>query len=138
MQRHQNVLRGALAAVFTLAGTVHLIRPSLYLPIMPPVLPYKSELILVSGVAEIAGGVGLLINPVRRAAAYGLIVLLVAIFPANIQMLLNGFESDAPPLILVLLLARLPLQPLLVWLVYRAGVSTSGRADVRDRLGTTG
>ena len=128
MQRHKHVLRGALAVFFTLAGAVHLIRPSLYLPIMPPVLPYKSELILVSGAAEIAGGVGLLIKPVRQAAAYGLIVLLVAIFPANIQMLLNGLASNDSPPVLALLLARLPLQPLLIWLVYRGGLMTSRRA----------
>jgi uncharacterized membrane protein len=128
MRRNEHLLRGALAVLFTAAGAVHLIRPSLYLPIMPPALPYKSELILVSGVAEIAGGAGLLIKPVRRPAAYGLIVLLVAVFPANVQMLLNGFESDASPLVLELLLARLPLQPLLIWLVYRAGLMTSGQA----------
>ena len=128
MRRNEQLLRGALAVFFTLAGAVHLIRPSLYLPIMPPVLPYKAELILVSGVAEIAGGAGLFIKPVRRSAAYGLIVLLVAVFPANVQMLLNSVESDASPLVLALLLARLPLQPLLIWLVYRAGLMTSGQA----------
>jgi uncharacterized membrane protein len=132
MRRNEHLLRGALAALFTAAGAVHLIRPSLYLPIMPPVLPYKAELILLSGVAEIAGGAGLLIKPVRRTAAYGLIVLLVAIFPANVQMLLNSLESEASPFVLALLLARLPLQPLLIWLVYRAGVMTSGRASCKS------
>jgi uncharacterized membrane protein len=127
MRRNDHLLRGALAALFAAAGAVHLIRPSLYLPIMPPVLPDKAELILVSGVAEIVGGVGLLIKPVRRSAAYGLIVLLVAVFPANVQMLLNGFESDASPLVLALLLARLPLQPLLILLVYRAVGMRSGQ-----------
>jgi uncharacterized membrane protein len=78
------------------------------------------ELILVSGVAEIAGGAGLLFPPTRRAARYGLIALLVAVFPANIQMAINGFTDGATPFVLALLLARLPLQPLLIWLVYRS------------------
>ena len=115
--------RGALAALFVGSGLVHLIRPDVYMPIMPPSLPYPAELILVSGVAEIAGGVGLLFPPTRRVARHGLIALLIAVFPANIQMAINGFASGAPSWILALLLARLPLQPLLIWLVYRSGAT---------------
>jgi uncharacterized membrane protein len=74
---------------------------------------------LLSGVAEIAGGVGLLFPRTRHVARYGLIALLVAVFPSNIQMAVNGFTRGASPLLLALLLARLPLQPLLLWLVYR-------------------
>ncbi len=117
-------LRGALAALFIVSGLLHLLRPSLYLPIMPPYLPYPNEMILVSGVAELAGGVGLLFPPTRRVARYGLIALLVAVFPANIQMAVNGVTGSAPPLILALLLARLPLQPLLIWLVSRSDAKT--------------
>jgi uncharacterized membrane protein len=112
-------LRAALSALFIGSGLVHLIRPDVYMPIMPPYLPYSSTLILVSGVAEIAGGIGLLFPRTRRVARYGLIALLVAVFPANIQMAVNGFANGDSPLILTLLLARLPLQPLLIWLVYR-------------------
>lgn len=113
-------LRGALAALFIASGLVHLLRPSVYMPMMPPYLPYAADLILVSGVAEIAGGAGLLFPPTRRVARYGLIALLVAVFPANVQMAANGFTDGASPFVLALLLARLPLQPLLIWLVYRA------------------
>jgi uncharacterized membrane protein len=112
-----------LSALFVGSGLIHLVQPDVYLPIMPPYLPYPAVLILMSGVAEIAGGVGLLIPPTQRAARYGLIALLVAVFPANIQMAVNGFTDGAPPLILALLLARLPLQPLLIWLVYRCDSS---------------
>jgi uncharacterized membrane protein len=118
--RRGRLLRGALAALFVASGAIHLIRPSLYLSIMPPYLPYPLALILVSGVAEIAGGAGLLFKPTRRVARDGLIALLVAVFPANIQMAVNRFASGASPLILALLLARLPLQPLLIWLVSRS------------------
>jgi uncharacterized membrane protein len=114
------LLRGALATLFVGSGLVHLIHPDTYLSIMPPFLPHPLELILVSGVAEIAGGAGLLFPPTRRAARYGLVALLVVVFPANIQMAINGFTDGAMPFVLALLLARLPLQPLLIWLVYRS------------------
>jgi uncharacterized membrane protein len=114
------LLRWALAALFVGSGLIHLMCPRIYLPIMPPVLPHPVELILVSGVAEIAGGAGLLFPPTRRAARYGLIALLVAVFPANIQMAINGVTDGATPFVLALLLVRLPLQPLLIWLVYRS------------------
>jgi uncharacterized membrane protein len=52
-----------LAALFIASGLAHLVRPRVYLPMMPPYLPYPSGLILVSGVAEIAGGIGLLFPP---------------------------------------------------------------------------
>jgi uncharacterized membrane protein len=104
---------------------------------MPPYPPYPSGLILISGAAEIAGGVGLLIPPTRRVARYGLTTLLVAVFPANIQMALNGFTNDDSPLILTLLLARLPLQLLLIWLVSRSDAPTRtapGTPDIEPRF----
>ncbi|HEY7021460.1 MAG TPA: DoxX family protein [Ktedonobacterales bacterium] len=130
--RRNRWLRAGLSTLFIGSGMVHLIRPSVYLPMMPPYLPYPSELILVSGVAEIAGGIGLLFPPTRRAARYGLIALLLAVFPENIQMAINGFASDAPPLVLALLLARLPLQPLLIWLVYRCACPTQSASETPD------
>jgi uncharacterized membrane protein len=130
-------LRAALSALFIGSGLIHLIRPDVYLPIMPPYLPYPSTLILVSGVAEIAGGAGLLFPPTRRVARYGLIALLVAVFPANIQMAINGFASGAPPFVLALLLARLPLQPLLIWLVYRCDSPTQSASRTPDMAAHT-
>lgn len=117
-------LRLALAALFVASGLVHLVRPGVYLPIMPAYLPYPTVLILVSGVAEIAGGSGLLIPPTRRVARFGLIALLVAVFPANIQMAVNGFVGGSTRLVLALLLVRLPLQPALIWQVYRSDTPT--------------
>ena len=125
-------LRGTLAALFIASGLVHLVRPRVYLPMMPPYFPYPSELILVSGVAEIAGGIGLLLPPTRRVARYGLIALLIAVFPANIQMVVNGFTNGDSPLILTLLLARLPLQPLLIWLISRSDAPTRTTAETPD------
>jgi uncharacterized membrane protein len=66
--------RLALAALFLAGGVAHLVRPGLYRPIMPPALPCPDTLILISGVAEIAGGAGLLNVRFRRVAAVGLVL----------------------------------------------------------------
>jgi uncharacterized membrane protein len=87
--------------------------------IMPPALPWPRELVLISGGFEILGGIGVLWARSRRAAAWGLVALLVAIFPANIYMAVgsirveNGpaFLADPSPLALWL---RLPVQGLLI------------------------
>ncbi len=119
-----STLRGGLAALFTMAGLLHLLRPALYLPIMPPYLPRPLALIYLSGICEIAGGIGLLIARLRRAAGYGLIALLIAVFPANVQMLIDGVARGASPLVVALLVARLPLQPVLMLLVHRGAADT--------------
>ena len=82
------VARVILAALFLSAGTVHLLIPQLFLPIMPPWIPQPLAGIVISGVAELLGGLGLLVpwREVRRAAGWGLLLLLVAVFPANIYM----------------------------------------------------
>ena len=72
-------------------------------------------MVYLSGVAEIAGGIGLLLPLVRRAAAWGLVVLLVAVFPANIYMALDRVQVTATPLPAWQLWARLPLQFVLIW-----------------------
>jgi uncharacterized membrane protein len=108
--------RWALAALFVTAGTLHFLVPAVYLRIMPPLLPHPLALIWISGVAEIAGGLGLLVRPVRRAAAWGLIALLVAVSPANIYMAMAhvpfpGIFGEA-----WVQWARVPLQlPLIAW-----------------------
>ena len=68
-----------LAVFFTLAGLNHFLNPGLYLGLMPPYLPWHRELILISGVAEMAGGLAVLVPRLRIAAGWGLIVLLVAV-----------------------------------------------------------
>ncbi len=103
----RTVLRGLAAIFFVVAGSFHFVKPELYLQIMPPYLPAPELLVAVSGLAEIAGGIGLLIRPLRRAAGWGLIALLIAIFPANIYMLQHPGQFKVAPWILW---ARLPLQ----------------------------
>jgi uncharacterized membrane protein len=99
-----------LAAVFYMAaGTLHFLRPDPYLRIVPPWIPWHPAMVSISGAAEIAGGAGLLIPQLRRAAAWGLVALLVAVFPANVYMATSAAPSSW------ILWARLPVQPLLIW-----------------------
>src|SRR5436190_639283 len=80
------VLRWLAAAFFVAVGVKHFLNPVFFRQIVPPALPHPALLVVVSGVCEIAGGVGLLFRRLRRAAGWGLIALLVAVFPANVYM----------------------------------------------------
>ena len=103
-----------LAAVFIGAGILHFAAPAPYLRIMPPYLPAPLLLVYLSGAAEIVGGLGLLLPATRQVAGWGLILLLVAVFPANVYMLqAHGAGSSVP---LWALWLRLPLQlALIAW-----------------------
>ena len=112
-------MRLALALLFVVAGSLHFVVPAPYRGIMPTWLPAHAALIAISGAAEIAGGIGLLLPQTRRAAGMGLSLLLVAVFPANIQMLLLYRARGVPWWGELLLWLRLPLQFLLIWGVWR-------------------
>lgn len=106
-----------LATFFVYVGIIHFVRPKNFVKIMPE-LPYKKELVYVSGFFEILGGVGLLVPPVRKPAGIGLIALLWAVFPANINMAINNINFGFIPN--WVLWARLPLQFILMKLVAMA------------------
>lgn len=110
-----------LACVFITGGLLHLLRPDLYKPVMPSWLPAHDLLILISGVAEILGGVGLLIPRIRRVASLGLTMLLIAVVPANVEMLRVYQLRGAPWWAISLLWIRLPLQLALIWWVWKTG-----------------
>jgi uncharacterized membrane protein len=117
METTRTILRWLAAIFFVVAGTFHFLKPEMYLQIVPPYFPVPQLLVVVSGIAEIAGGVGLLICPLQRAAAWGLIALLIAIFPANIYMVQHPGQFHFASW---LLWARLPLQAIFiawVWFV---------------------
>jgi uncharacterized membrane protein len=106
-----------LAVLFVLAGLNHFLHPETYLAMMPPYLPAPDVLNYISGAAEVAGGVGVLMPRLRRAAAWGLVALLVAVFPANIHMALHGLAGTTIPA--WMLWVRLPLQfVLMAWVAY--------------------
>jgi uncharacterized membrane protein len=112
-----------LAAAFIAAGVLHFVRPLMFARIVPPFLPWPMALVYVSGVAEILGGLGLLIPALRPWAGLGLIALLVAVFPANVYMAVAP-ERAGFGLAPVWLWLRLPLQVLLiawVWWATRPG-----------------
>jgi uncharacterized membrane protein len=111
--------RAALALLFTAAGILHFVSAESYVRIVPPFLPDPHLLVLLSGVFEVAGGLGLLVPRFRRAAGLGLVLLLAAVFPANVYMALDP-EGAGRGLAPALLWLRLPLQPLLAWWVWRA------------------
>jgi uncharacterized membrane protein len=113
----RTILRGAAVIFFLVAGTLHFLKPEMYLQIMPPYFPAPQLLVVVSGIAEIAGGIGLLIHPLRQFAGWGLVALLIAVFPANIYMLQYPEQFHFAPWVLW---ARLPLQGVFiawVWFV---------------------
>jgi len=109
----------SLAAFVIGAGVMHFVRPQFFVDIVPSSLPEPLLLVHISGVFEILGGVGLLVPQTRRFAAYGLIALFVAVFPANINMAINHITpTGAPPLPTGLAWARLPLQAVFIWWAY--------------------
>ena len=111
-----------IAAIFIVGGVLHLVKPAEYVRIMPPWLPAPMALVLISGVFEILGGAGVLVPATRVAAGWGLIALLFAVLPANVQMLLNARAAHASTLWMIGLIARLPLQLALIYWVFRAAI----------------
>jgi uncharacterized membrane protein len=98
---------------------MHFVVPASYERIVPAWLPNAALLVQISGVAEILGGIGLMVPGIQRYAGIGLIALLVAVFPANIEMLREAHTAGASALWQGALWLRLPLQPALVWWVWR-------------------
>lgn len=117
MTRGAVVRRWALGLAFVAAGVNHFANPDFYVRIMPPDLPWHAELVFWSGVAEVV--LGLLALPARTAplAGWGLVALLVAVFPANVHMAVHPERFPRFPA--WLLLARLPLQGVFIWWAYR-------------------
>jgi len=109
------------ASIFLMGGLLHFLFPAPYLRIIPPFLSRPKFILWLSGAAEMAGGAGLLLRKTRRMAAYGLALLLVAVFPANIYMAaahvpFPGIAGESWAQWL-----RLPLQiPLILWALYYA------------------
>ena len=106
-----------LGVTFLAAGALHFLRPRMYEAIMPRYLPAHRELVYASGVAEMAGGAGVLYPKTRRVAGWWLIATLLGVFPANVEMAAHAerFRSIPKPL----LFARLPLQGALIAWVWK-------------------
>jgi len=122
------IVRALCGPFFVFAGVMHFIRPDFYLEMMPPWLPAHGFMNAASGVAEIAGGLGLLWTDgrIRKAGGWWTIATLIAIFPANIHMALNA--GDYPDIPEAALWARLPFQAVFVaWVVAAMNRGERGR-----------
>lgn len=104
------------AFVYIAAGMNHFINPRNYLAIMPPYIPAHNLMVTLSGIAEVVLGVGLLFPVTRSLSAWGLILLLIAVFPANVHMAISNRFQKFPAW---LRWARLPLQGVLIWWAYQ-------------------
>ena len=112
----KKVLLFAFSIFFIGAGLDHLVNPEFYLSIMPPIFPMHSEAVLISGVLEIVGGIAVLMPGLRRAAGWGIFVLLIAVYPANIYMAL--YPELFPSIHSGFLYFRLALQFLFLYWAY--------------------
>jgi len=92
----KTALKWLMAALYVAAGVMHFVNPGFYVQIMPPYLPWHWELVYLSGVIEIVLGVLLVIPATQRAAAWGIILLLIAVFPANLHMAMANVQFDPP------------------------------------------
>jgi uncharacterized membrane protein len=106
-----------MALVYVLAGMNHFRAPQFYMPMMPPWIPAHQAMIIISGLAEIILGLLLFYPPMRALAAWGVIALLVAVFPVHIYMY-QARETVFSHLPNLLILARIPLQFILMYWAY--------------------
>jgi uncharacterized membrane protein len=126
-------LRYVMGLTYVVAGVLHFVAPKVYEQVVPPQFPKPRTLVSLSGVAEVVLGIGVLFERTRRVSAWGLVALLVAVFPANVYMAtaddldLDGVPerfSDPPD---AALWARLPLQAVLIawawWYTSRSSAS---------------
>jgi len=104
-----------LAMFMITAGIMHFANPAFFLKIMPPHLPLHKELVLVSGIFEVLLGVLLLVPRSSRMAAWGIVALLIAVFPANLYLYQHQDILPASPIIHLL---RLPLQGVFILWAY--------------------
>lgn len=108
-------MRWGMAVALVLVGTDHLVTPERYLPMMPSLVPFPHEVILLTGLAEIAGGIGLLVPRLRWLAGLMLGIYFVSVFPANIKVAVYGMSVAGMPEAGWYYWVRLAFQPLAVW-----------------------
>ncbi len=115
MNSIKTISKYLLAIFMIMAGTMHFVNPGFFLKIMPPYLPLHKELVLISGVFEVLLGILLLVPKCSHLAAWGIVALLIAVFPANIYLFQNQDLMPASPVVHFL---RLPLQGVLILWAY--------------------
>lgn len=114
MSKYKELLRVILAISIIIVGITHFSSPDTYVKIVPPQLPYPLQLVYISGIFEVLGGIGLLVPNVSQFSAWGLIALFIAVFPANINMAVNHIHLDNIPDSPWFQAVRLPFQAVLI------------------------
>ncbi|MBI3395395.1 MAG: DoxX family protein [Spirochaetia bacterium] len=112
MELTKLVLLYVMAGLYVLAGIMHFLKPKFYLRIMPPFIPFHKAIVFVSGVVEVVLGAALFLPEYRSLAAWGVVALLIAVFPANIYHFTSGGRGMKIPK--WALAVRLPLQFVLI------------------------
>lgn len=119
-----------LAIFMIVAGTMHFVNTEFYLKIVPPYLPLHKELVFISGVFEVLLGILLVVPQTSRKAAWGIVALLIAVFPANLYLYQHQEILSASPIIHFL---RLPLQGLFIlWAYWHTRPAKSNRESETD------
>ncbi|MFM7426640.1 MAG: DoxX family protein [Elainella sp.] len=133
----KEILRAVLAIAIIIVGITHFTHAEQYLRIVPTQLPHPLALVYISGVFEILGGIGLTIPWVSVAAAWGLIALFIAVFPANINQAIHSIPIDGIPHYPLLYWFRLPFQAVLIawaWWYTRHPERQRGAAALRPQV----
>ena len=112
------ILRGVLAFTLASIGVLHFVVPEPFMLLMPDYLPWHRELVLISGLFEILGAIGVLIPTTRAAAGWGLIALMVCVFPANLWQATEGIDLPGLAIPAWTRWFRLALQPVLIYWAY--------------------
>lgn len=125
----KTLVRLLISLAFVGSGVLHFLKPDSYTKIVPSYLPTPKTLVYISGVFEILGGIGLVVPKSRQFSAQGLIALLVAVFPANIYQATAKVQMDELKLMNKrgYHVVRLPMQPLLIWLVLWSSKTTKAK-----------
>jgi uncharacterized membrane protein len=128
------IFRAVLVLFYVIAGMAHLAWPAPFLLIIPEMVPFPGTVVLVTGILEIAGAIGLLLSRWRRLAGLMLAIYAICVFPANIRHAFSGLDIAGWPLGWWYHGPRLALQPVLVWWALWAGGwfrSGAKKADIR-------
>jgi uncharacterized membrane protein len=112
------IFKFILAALMIFAGVAHFRQPQSFVRIVPDYLPSPRLLVYISGVFEILGGLGLVVPLTQKWAAWGLIALFIAVFPANVNMALEKIPFGSLPTPQWMLWLRLPLQGVIIYWAY--------------------
>jgi uncharacterized membrane protein len=113
-QTQKDVARVSLAVLFIVASSLHFIS-DVELKIIPPFLPWRQEALYITGIFEFLGGIGLLIPRFQRVAAWGLVALLIAIFPANVYQAVKNIHLGGITDYHLYHWIRLPFQAIFIW-----------------------